>query len=64
MCAERSNEESPESPDNGIDPMSHVPVMADEVLEFLSHGHNEGLLVDGTAGIAFGRIARNDFSCC
>lgn len=50
MCAERSNEESHRNPDNGIDPMSHVPVMADEVLEFLSHGHNEGLLVDGTAG--------------
>ncbi len=50
MCAERSNEESPRSPDNGIDLFPHVPVMADEVLEFLSHGQNEGLLVDGTAG--------------
>ncbi len=56
MCAERSIQESPRSPDNGIDPLPHVPVMADEVLEFLSHGHNEGLLVDGTAG-AGGHLA-------
>jgi len=30
--------------------LSHVPVLADEVVDFLSGGCSEGLLVDGTAG--------------
>ncbi len=50
MCAERSVEESLKSPCNGLNILSHVPVMADEVVEFFAGGLNEGLLVDGTSG--------------
>ncbi len=45
-----------ESPGNGIDMSSHVPVMADEVVDFFAGDLNEGLLVDGTAG-AGGHLA-------
>ncbi len=56
MCAERSVEDSLKSPDSGIDMSSHVPVMADEVVEFFAGDLNKGLLVDGTAG-AGGHLA-------
>ncbi len=50
MCAERFVEDSPRSSSKGIDTLSHVPIMADEVVEFFAGELNEGLLVDGTAG--------------
>ncbi len=50
MCAERYAEDSLRSHCNQIDMLSHVPVMADEVVDFFTGGLNEGLLVDGTAG--------------
>ncbi len=50
MCAERSEEDTLKSPGNGTDMPSHVPVMADEVVDFFTGGLNKGLLVDGTAG--------------
>ena len=56
MCGERYVEESPKSTDIGIDPLPHVPVMADEVVDYFAGDINEGLLVDGTAG-AGGHLA-------
>lgn len=50
MCAEKSVEDDLKNSCNGIDILSHVPVMADEVVEFFSGSLNEGLLVDGTSG--------------
>jgi len=48
MCAERSMEKSRDS--IHLDVLPHVPVMAYEVVDFLSGGYDKGLLVDGTAG--------------
>ncbi|MEN8208880.1 MAG: 16S rRNA (cytosine(1402)-N(4))-methyltransferase RsmH [Candidatus Fermentibacteria bacterium] len=50
MCAERSAGNSPKSPSDGIDRLPHIPVMADEMVEFISGGMVDGLIADGTAG--------------
>ncbi|MCK4807711.1 MAG: 16S rRNA (cytosine(1402)-N(4))-methyltransferase RsmH [Candidatus Aegiribacteria sp.] len=50
MYSEKSVEDSLKSPCKEVDMLSHVPVMADEVVDFFIGGLNEGLLVDGTAG--------------
>ena len=50
MVAGKTVEDSRDNPRNGFDSLPHVPVMADELVDFLSGGLNQGLIVDGTAG--------------
>lgn len=56
MGAGRSEKDSRDSFRNEMSVLPHVPVMANEVVDFFAGGPNEGLFVDGTAG-AGGHLA-------
>lgn len=50
MMAERKMKDGGDSAREAAAELSHVPVMADEVVDFFTGGRKDGLLVDGTAG--------------
>lgn len=57
MMAEREMNDGGDSAREVTSEVSHVPVMADEVVDFFAGGRKEGLLVDGTAGCG-GHLSR------
>lgn len=57
MIAERKMNDGGDSAREAAAELSHVPVMADEVVDFFTGGRKDGLLVDGTAGCG-GHLSR------
>lgn len=57
MMAERKMKDGGDSAREVKDELSHLPVMADEVVDFFTGGRKNGLMVDGTAGCG-GHLSR------